>query len=104
MEIHQTQVFMQDGAPCHTAKSVTTWIRDRGIDLLQWPTQSPELNPIENMWSTMKAKVNLHRFTTLNQLMEYLKVQRRTEVTVEECSKLVFSMPRRVAAVIKNKG
>ena len=40
-------IFQQDLAPAHTAKSIKTWFNDRGITVLDWPANSPDLNPIE---------------------------------------------------------
>ena len=50
-------VFMQDNARIHTAKLVKEWFAENGIEALQWPPQSPDLNPIENAWSMPKIKV-----------------------------------------------
>ncbi len=48
-------VFQQDGAPCHTAKSITQWLGDCQILYISdWPGNSPDLNPIENIWQVIK--------------------------------------------------
>jgi len=39
-------IFQQDLAPAHTAKSTKTWFNDNGISVLDWPANSPDLNPI----------------------------------------------------------
>ncbi len=40
-------IFQQDLAPAHTAKSTTSWLNDHGVGVLDWPENSPDLNPIE---------------------------------------------------------
>ncbi len=42
-------IFQQDLAPAHTAKSTKSWLNDYGVGVLDWPANSPELNPIENL-------------------------------------------------------
>ena len=42
-------IFQQDMAPAHTAKTTKTWFNDHGITVLDWPANSPDLNPIENL-------------------------------------------------------
>lgn len=39
-------LLFQDGAPCHTAKKVMDWFAAKGINVIDWPAQSPDLNPI----------------------------------------------------------
>jgi len=57
MNLHGCTTFMQDGAPCHTAKATMKWFRDNSVPVLSWPGNSPDINPIENMWQLMKRKV-----------------------------------------------
>uniref|UniRef100_A0A9J7YM24 Tc1-like transposase DDE domain-containing protein n=1 Tax=Cyprinus carpio carpio TaxID=630221 RepID=A0A9J7YM24_CYPCA len=42
-------IFQQDLAPAHSAKASSTWFKDHGIPVLNWPANSPDLNPIENL-------------------------------------------------------
>ena len=50
MSMHGTQYFQHDGAPCHNAKVVISWLHNSGVKILgPWPGNSPDLNVIENM-------------------------------------------------------
>jgi transposase len=98
-------VFQQDGAPCHTARSVKQWLCVNNIPLLEhWPGNSPDLNIIENCWDVMKRKVAQHRPKSAADLREKLQLVWSTEITAQYCAQLAASMPRRIAAVLKNKG
>ena len=52
-------IFVQDNAPSHKAKSVLNFLKEKKVQLLDWPAQSPDLNPIENFrksWATSYGK------------------------------------------------
>jgi transposase len=104
MIISNCTVFQQDSAPCHTAKTVKEWMRSRDITLLDWPGNSPDLNPIENLWQIMKRKVRRHAPKSMLDLQYWIKRVWIQEITPNVCQKLVASMPKRIQTVLKNKG
>ncbi len=54
-------IFQQDLVPAHTAKSTKSWLNDHGVGVLDWPANSPDLNPIENLWGIVKRKMRNRR-------------------------------------------
>lgn len=95
--------FQQDNAPCHKSATTMRWFKDNNIPLLEWPAQSPDLNPIEHLWGILKRKIREHSVTSKTALKNALKDE-WDAITTAECTKLVSTMPQRIAEVIKAKG
>lgn len=104
MALHQTTTFMHDGAPCHRAKIVSKWLNDSKIGVLDWPGNSPDLNPIENLWDIIKNKVECQDTGSIPKLTAAIKKVWCMDISQETCQNLVKSMPERLKQVIKKKG
>lgn len=97
-------VFQQDGAPCHTAKKCMNWFKTQKVKVLDWPGNSPDLNPIENLWSRLKRLVAAKHASNKRELIEATIASWFHIIQAEDLEKLVDSKPRRCQAVIQAKG
>ena len=96
-------IFQHDGAPAHKAEIIEEWLSMKGIYVMPWAAQSPDLNPIEHIWALMKRRIGRKVFNNVEDLKkELLKIW--SEITPKECKDLIMSMPRRVAAVLDANG
>ena len=99
-----SSVLMQDGAPCHTARSVIDWLGDCGVSFINdWPGSSPDFNPIENLWAIIKARLRGRDTSTLAKLQAAIQeVWDSFEPALLQ--NLVESVPRRLRECLKRKG
>ena len=100
-----THIFQHDNDSKHTSKVVQNWLGEQEFDVLDWPPQSPDLNPIEHLWAWMKIRLNRYDTPPTGMLDLWDRVQNIwNSFGAEECERLVASMPNRIQAVIDAKG
>ncbi|XP_069951387.1 transposable element Tc1 transposase [Cherax quadricarinatus] len=98
-------IFQQDLAPCHTSRKMLTFFEKSGLSILNWPGNSPDLNPIENLWAMTKCRVAEQDCSTVEKLIDtVIRTWYHDEELAKMCSTLVDSMPKRIAMLIKAKG
>jgi transposase len=108
-----TLIFMQDNAPCHNATDILEFLAENNVPVMQWPPQSPDLNPIENLWTELKARFHQQFLELFNYPSKSLEARYRYGEVLQEVwysqgmeliTRLIESMPRRCQAVIEAQG
>ncbi len=95
-------VFQHDNDPKHTAKATKECLKKKHIKVLEWPSLSPDLHPIENLWRELKVRVVKRQPRNLNDLERICK-EKWDKIPPEMCANLVVNYKKRLTSVIDNK-
>jgi transposase len=95
--------LLQDNAPTHKNFFPQKFLHDNGITCIDFPPYSPDLNPIEHIWSRMKDRVQNRHPKDLEELKRAISWE-WLDINEEECKHLADSMEKRCQAVIENNG
>lgn len=96
-------VFKLDNDPKHTARSTRKLLAESNADVLQWPSQSPDLNPIENLRRYLKIQIGKRAATNIKNLMTICQ-EEWDKIPLNVCKSLVETYRNRLVAVELNKG
>lgn len=98
-------IFQQDNAPIHNTAMARAWFAKKNIQVINWPPQSPDLNPIEHLWRVCKMKLNDYDDHPggVRELWDRFE-NVWADMDPQICKGLIESIPRRLQAVIKAKG
>ena len=95
-------IFQQGLAPYHTSKKMCTFFEEKNITILDWPGNSPDLNPIKNLWAIIKRRIEKTDCSTVQKLVSaIIRTWYHDDKVVKMCSTLVDSTPKRVKMLIK---
>uniref|UniRef100_A0A1I7WIU7 DDE_3 domain-containing protein n=1 Tax=Heterorhabditis bacteriophora TaxID=37862 RepID=A0A1I7WIU7_HETBA len=89
--------FQQDNATIHASRSTKTWLQDNSVDTVDWPSRSPDQNPMENLWSILVRQINAdnRQFETAKDLQSAI-CKAWSEVDNIIIKNLFNSMPERI--------
>ncbi len=96
-------IFQQDNDPKHTSSIANEYFEHKGIDVLEWPPQSPDLNPIEHLWAHIKVKVGQRLPKNKNELIDIIKDE-WSKISIETCQKYSLSFKNRALSVYEASG
>ena len=102
LKLKRKWIMQQDNDPKHSSKSTKEWLKKK-ICTLEWPSQSPDLNPIEMLWGDLKRAVRARKPSNLTDLKQFC-IEEWAKIPVSRCEKLVKGYRKRLLAVIAAKG
>ncbi|KAK3552739.1 hypothetical protein QTP86_022149, partial [Hemibagrus guttatus] len=100
LKVKRTWVLQQDNDPKHTSKSTSEWLKKNKMKTLEWPSQSPDLNPIEMLWHDLKKMVHARKPSNVAELQQFCKDE-WAKIPPQRCNRLIASYGKRLIAVYK---
>ena len=100
-------IFQQDGAPAHGAKMTQEWCRSHFPafwEKKEWPGNSPDLSPIENLWALVQEEVNKMTPATSEDTLTRNVRAAWSQISSQTLDNLMSGKPDRMRACMKEKG
>lgn len=103
LKLRRGWMFQQDNDPKHCSKSTRAYMQRNKYNVLEWPSQSPDLNIIENLWDELKQAVHARRPSNLKELEMFCK-EEWAKMPSSKIHTLIGGYRKRLEAVIFAKG
>ncbi len=100
IKLKRTWVLQQDNDPKHTSKSTSEWLKK---NKMEWPSQSPDLNPFEMLWHDIKKAVHARKPSNVAELLQFFQDE-WAKMPPQRCNRLFASYRKRLIAVVAAKG
>lgn len=100
-------ILQQDNVPWHNSNFTRTWMKRNGIVLLDWPANSPDMNPIEDLWSIIKSRLSKTKYPRNKDQLKNIVLDMWTDITENKqdmVNKLALSFKSRCERVLEKKG
>jgi transposase InsO family protein len=102
---HQGFIFQSDNDSKHKSRATQSWLRETGIPTLEWPSSSPDINIMENLWAYLDNRIRAHPMNLSNSEELWKTLQQEWyKISPKYIRKLYESLPRRVEEVCNVKG
>ncbi|CAJ0595382.1 unnamed protein product [Cylicocyclus nassatus] len=98
-----TARLVQDNAPAHKSAYTMGRLRQWGVKTVDWPAESPDLNPIELVWGSMKGYISRQNIRKLDELESAIRTYWST-LTPEVCQRYIKGIQWRMPAVVSAQG
>ena len=103
LKLNRSWVMQQDNNPKHRSKSTTKWLQQKKIRLLEWASQSPDLNPIEMLCHDVKRAVHTKHPKNIAELKQFCK-EEWSKIPSDCCAGLIHNHRKCLVEVIAAKG
>lgn len=95
--------FQQDNDPKHTSKIAKAFLNENFSEIIDWPSNSPDLNPIENLWAITKRNVEMRLPKNILELEQFM-IEEWDKIPNKVLNNFIDSMKERCELIIENNG